>query len=273
MEQQYTTTQASVNPLFRQEAITFRASRLQGEVLVQIGSPWLTLGIVCCGLFIALLAVASFATFSRSVELSGMLVMAEGTVPLVSDREALVETILVRDGDEVTVNQALATLRTVAASGLSLAGESYVLRSPANLRVGLAPVLAGQRVSVGTVVLELVPKTSRMEAELAVPALAVDTIPIGQSVELRVDASNGEWGHMRGRVRSLSLVPWKSGPVDGAHEGASVFYRALVELDPDYQKRVKHRLPMHAGTPLRASIVVGKSSVTAWFLESFRPAR
>lgn len=228
-------------PLFRNEAIRYQASRLQGEVILKIRSPWLVVGFTCAALALAMLVAAAFITHDRKVQATGALVFSEGTVRLTSPRAARVEQILARDGERVVEGQRLVTLAD--AQGAPLA----TLLAPRDLTVAVIHVIPGEDVAPGQALVELLPQRGHLEAQLRIAPTVVAQVEPGQVVNLRFDAV-GERAPAgdQGRIASISLLPAADG-----------FYRARVVLEGGPENRDALR----PGMSLTGEIVIERQSL------------
>lgn len=104
--------EAAVQPLFRREAISYRADRLQGSVRIATPLAWQLVGFL---LLVALVAVISFlclATYARVENVTGSIALDKGVASIVPSRSGLVEEIAVSDGQRVHSGQKLAVIRS-----------------------------------------------------------------------------------------------------------------------------------------------------------------
>jgi len=98
--------------LFRKEVIEHRAERLQGDVSLATPLSW---QITSYFLFFSLIATAIFlasASYSRSVIVSGEIVIDKGAAQIVPSRLGIVTELAVREGMDVKLGQPLVTIRS-----------------------------------------------------------------------------------------------------------------------------------------------------------------
>lgn len=119
---------ASLDSLFRSEAIESRRSRVHGEIVLTlpVRTYYLVAGLVA---IIALIGLwITFGTYSRTEAARGILATRAASAKVVAIRAGQVTELLVAEGDFVRQGQRLATVRTEQAdeSGASTIGESLV---------------------------------------------------------------------------------------------------------------------------------------------------
>ncbi len=244
---------APTTPLFRNEAVRFQAARLQGEVFLKLRSPWLVLGFISAALAIAVLVAAAMIDYDVKQPAAGALEFAEGTVRLSSHRAARVGQVWVRDGEPVVAGQRLLTL--VEAQGAQDAGAA--LLAPTDLVVGVLHASIGQEVSVGQVLVELLPAQGQLEAQLRIAPTSIGFIKHGQHVRLRYDAfPDRKLGQGQGKIVSISLLPAADG-----------LYRARVALERDYVQAFGERIALRPGMSLTGEILIERRSLLEWLFE------
>ena len=110
------------NQLFRQEAVAGQLNRLDGEVILAQPLPSRILGALAVLIVIIGLIFLSTATYARMERVTGWIVPEGGLIRVVARQGGIIETINVEEGDEVSINQPLATFRLSTAFGDGNAG-------------------------------------------------------------------------------------------------------------------------------------------------------
>jgi membrane fusion protein len=150
------------------------------------------------------------------------------------------------------------------------AQRAIVLRASADGIVTNVLVHAGQSVAAQQLVLTLLPKDSRLEAELWMPARAVGSIAAGDPVVLRYGAFPYQvFGQKLGYVREISRSPLS--PVDlRAVLGREVDgprYRVRVDIESQTIRvagRDEHLMP---GIALDADVLLERRRLVDWIME------
>jgi membrane fusion protein len=145
-EPQDANSSPSPHGLFRQEAVSNRTARLEGEVILTQPLSSRMLGyagmaIVTVGLFFL-----STATYARMESVSGWVVPEGGIIRIGARQGGIVERINVVEGDEVQANQALAQVRISSDFNSGNAGSLLEdqLRTEAEAAAAQAAATRGQ---------------------------------------------------------------------------------------------------------------------------------
>jgi multidrug efflux pump subunit AcrA (membrane-fusion protein) len=98
--------------LFREEVVSRRFGRLQGDVLIVVPRSWLAVSfvlfvVVACGLL-----VAFSVRYSRYTSVAGMVQPDRGVANLLAVRAGMISGVQVRIGDQVKAGQALIMVRS-----------------------------------------------------------------------------------------------------------------------------------------------------------------
>jgi membrane fusion protein len=101
--------------LFRPQAVDYaRRRRLEGEVILSAPFPLTVLAWILGAAFCLALALGCVATLTRTVTVDGWLVPDAGTIRATSPRSAVVERILVHEGDNVRHGDPLVQIGVLA---------------------------------------------------------------------------------------------------------------------------------------------------------------
>lgn len=124
----------------------------------------------------------------------------------------------------------------------------------------------GQSVQAGEPLLSIVPKGSRLQAELFVPSRAIGFMDPGDRVRLRYQAyPYQKFGHHMGRVIRISRSAMT--PAARANDRAEPVYRVLVELDRQNIIAYGKPEPLRPGMVLDADIMGARRKFYEWVLE------
>lgn len=161
----------------------------------------------------------------------------------------------------VEANRAQVAQQAASAS----ASRSYVLRAPVAGRVTALTARVGQPVSPGTQLMAIVPKGSRLTAELAVPSAAIGFVKPGQDVRLALDAFPYQrFGTIKGRIRT---VPSSTVNTQAPNGATIPVYPVIVDIDTPQISAFGRNEPLVAGMSLTARIITERQSLLEWLFE------
>ncbi|MFS2008167.1 HlyD family secretion protein [Duganella sp. CT11-25] len=184
----------------------------------------------------------------------GALTALRSDLPLQSSRDAS------------TLKRSLEELKQQASE--SEAKRQLVVRADESGRLAGIVVDQGQAVSIEQRLASLLPKDSKLEAELYVPTRAAGFVRPGTEVLLRYDAfPYQKFGQFHGRVREISLTTISLGELQPASATSEPVYRVRVSLDA--QDVVAAGLPyaLKPGMQLSATLVLEHRTLAEWVLE------
>jgi membrane fusion protein len=145
------------------------------------------------------------------------------------------------------------------------ASGQLLLKAPVAGLVANRMIEPGQAVASGQVLLSLLPKGSRLQAQLLVPSRAIGFIAPGDEVRLRYQAyPYQKFGHHLGRVLRISrsaITP------PNASAGADQVYRVLVELKQQSILAYGKQEALRPGMLLEADILGERRRLYEWVLE------
>ena len=125
-------------------------------------------------------------------------------------------------------------------------------------------VEAGQSVRTGEPLLRILPRGSRLQAELLVPSRAIGFMDPGDRVQLRYQAyPYQKFGHHTGRVVRIARSAVK--PAAGGN--GEPLYRVLVQLDSQAIRAYGKAEPLRPGMLLDADILGARRKLYEWVLE------
>ena len=102
--------QSAATILFREEVVTRRANRLEGDVFLSTPMGW---QVISSTLFVAVVALAIFVTagtYARAAQVGGSIALDTGVSAAVSSRPGVVTAVAVHDGERVRAGQLICTI-------------------------------------------------------------------------------------------------------------------------------------------------------------------
>lgn len=100
-----------MSKLFRNEAVSHAARKLEGEVLLGTTVSWSFLSYAAVSIIILGLIFASVATYARTEAVTGWLVPKAGIIRMTARDGGVLETLDVSEGDTISSGQLLARIR------------------------------------------------------------------------------------------------------------------------------------------------------------------
>lgn len=264
--------------LFRQEVLDNISKRLEGEVVLGMSPPWALAGYLAVAFVVLVFIFASTATYTRQETAVGALIPDEGIIRVPSPGGGIVKSIAVHEGDDVTSGEVLAmtdptksgpesTSEHERLTSKTAIGERIV--SPVAGVIAAIPIDIGQTVSPGSTLFIMLPKGSRIQAELFVPARSIGFIRVGQEVSLQYQSFPFQrFGSAKGKITSISrtvLAP--SDLPNSAVPLREPSFRVKVALQKDYMLAYGHKQALEPGMSLTARIVVERESLIHWALD------
>ncbi|KAF1012670.1 MAG: Colicin V secretion protein CvaA [Burkholderia gladioli] len=153
----------------------------------------------------------------------------------------------------------------------SEAERSVTLRATHDGVVSSLLVKVGQAVSIGQPVLALVPKASRLEAQLMVPTQAVGFVHEGTAVALHYQAfPYQKFGVHRGVVTQVSrsaLTPAEITAVLGQRTPEQALYRVMVQLEDQDVLAYGKREALVPGMGVDADLMLDRRRLIEWAFE------
>ena len=164
-------------------------------------------------------------------------------------------------------------LRLSAVDQSLLANEAQranVFRAPESGVVADLVVRDGQAVTAGQRLLSIIPKGSRLEAQLWLPSRAIGFVERGDRVILRYQAFPYQrFGQQAGRVLEISRSATSPAELSSSL-GKGVLeplYSILVELEHETVHAYGKEEPLRAGMALEADILLDKRGLIEWLME------
>ena len=149
-----------------------------------------------------------------------------------------------------------------------LAREEILLTAPVAGRVTNLVVSQGQQLQGAQVLMQLLPESGFLYAQLLVPTRAFGFIQPGQTTWLRFDAFPYQrFGLYQGKVSQLSKAVLMAQDPDSPVQIQEPVYQVQVKLDQQFIEAYGEQMPLQAGMLLSADIVLEQRSVLGWLLE------
>ncbi|WP_127019087.1 HlyD family secretion protein [Rheinheimera mangrovi] len=149
-----------------------------------------------------------------------------------------------------------------------LARGEVVLIAPVAGRVTNLLVSEGQQVQGAQVLMQLLPQSGFLYAQLLVPTRAFGFIQPGQITWLRFDAFPYQrFGLSQGEVHQLSKAVLMAQDPDSPVQIKEPVYQVQVRLNQQFIEAYGEQMPLQAGMLLSADIVLEQRSVLSWLLE------
>lgn len=150
------------------------------------------------------------------------------------------------------------------------AQREWVIKAPQSGVVGTLLIKPGEMVNAGEPLLTIVPRGSRLEAQLLVPSASIGFVRSGQRVVLRYQAFPYEkFGLHFGVVDQVSrnaLSPMEIATSFGEQTKVPL-YRVTVRLQGQAVQAYGHRVPLRPGMTVQADILLDSRRLIEWLLE------
>jgi membrane fusion protein len=147
-----------------------------------------------------------------------------------------------------------------------LAEHRIEIRAPVSGHIGSLAIHRGTSLAAGERMLTLVPRDSRLVAELAIPSHAMGFVSKGQAINLHIDAyPYQKFGVRHGRVLDFDtatiLQPARPGQMPVAE------YRLVAELENQSVSAYGSEHALLAGMELSADIQLDRRTLLEWLFE------
>jgi membrane fusion protein len=148
------------------------------------------------------------------------------------------------------------------------ARREVLLTAPVAGRVTNLVVSKGQHVQGAQVLMQLLPDSGFLYAQLLVPTRAFGFIQPGQITWLRFDAFPYQrFGLYQGKVTQLSKAVLMAQDPDSPVQIQEPVYQVQVRLNQQFIEAYGEQMPLQAGMLLSADIVLEQRSVLSWLLD------
>ncbi len=161
----------------------------------------------------------------------------------------------------------LAAMRAeVAQRAANVAGSrGYILRAPVDGRVTALTSRVGQSINAESQLMVIVPASSKLQAEVAVPSSSIGFVKEGQQVRMEVHSFPYQrFGVITGIIKTISSTSVK---VDDGKGGVTLAYPATVTLNTSSINAYGNQEPLVSGMTLTAKIIVERQTLLAWLFD------
>ncbi len=143
--------------------------------------------------------------------------------------------------------------------------SGYSLAAPTSGTVTAITAKIGQAVGPNAPLLSIIPKGSKLRAELPIPASMIGFASVGQDVKLAIDAfPYQQYGTIKARMSQLPTAPIFSRDEKG---NAQPVYIAVVQIDEPFVMAFGKKQELLSGMTLSARITTRKQSLLEWLFE------
>jgi hypothetical protein len=243
-------------PLFRPEALNARSQAALGPVRLAASRSltlW-TVGLVAATF--ALLAWLAGSGLTRTLALPGTLQPTDGPLRLHAAADGTVVQVAVREGETLPAGAPVVVVED--------AGRRQVVATPAAMRVSALVVRPGQPVTTGAEVARLEPVDARWQAELTAPAVALEALPVGRPIRLRLlDGAGGDATWLDGTVTGVAREPLASPPAAVDAVPPEPHYRVTVGIAPA-SAADPASTPLRSGLRVQAVLPLGRRRLLDW---------
>jgi membrane fusion protein len=146
--------------------------------------------------------------------------------------------------------------------------RELVIRAPMAGTVTNIAAAQGESLHTDTPIALLLPKGSKLLAQLLVPTRAIGFIRPGNDVVLRYEAFPYQrFGQYHGKVEAISHTVWSAGEKVGSTTTREPVYRVDVKLDRMTVGDGGYQYPLRPGMLVNADILLERRTVFEWVFE------
>lgn len=130
---------------------------------------------------------------------------------------------------------------------------------------------SGEFAEVSQPLVTILPKDTRLIAELYVPSRAIAFVQTGQTVNLKYDAfPYQKFGTAKGRITDLARTAYSLNELGVQSQSNELFYRVEVSLERTAVTAFGSELPLQSGMEMSADIILENRSMMDWILEPLK---
>jgi membrane fusion protein len=146
--------------------------------------------------------------------------------------------------------------------------RELVIRAPMDGVITNIAAAQGESLHTDTPIALLLPKGSRLQAQLLVPTRAIGFVRPGNDVVLRYEAFPYQrFGQHHGKVETISQTVWSAGEKVGAMTSKEPVYRIDVKLDEYAVSAGGQSYPLKPGMQVNADILLERRTIFEWVFE------
>ena len=159
-------------------------------------------------------------------------------------------------------------------SSAAKAAGHYVITAPVSGIVSSLMASPGRSLRLQSLVLNIIPNKTSLQAELYATSKAIGFVERGQSVRLLYDAfPYQKFGSYGGTVESVSRSAIPPNELDTPLNIQESVYRVRVKLSQEHVSAFGKNFQLQPGMILKGNIVLEKRSFFDWLLEPIRTVR
>lgn len=221
--------------LFRPESVSHAIRRLDGEVTLDLGFSWISVGIALVVVVAGAILFASVSTYARKEAAVGWLVPSGGIIRATAREGGLVETLFIQEGDIVPLGADLAEIRRSLDTVSGDDGDRLEALSAAQIRATSAGMEA-EVARLGLTLDSLRARRSALEGEHAESLLGAELLGQQQALEAAA-VERARDLHARGYLSNRDLeraeAQWLAArqAVSTARSASLALRREIVETD------------------------------------------
>lgn len=152
--------------------------------------------------------------------------------------------------------------------------RAYIIRAPIAGRVSSLQASVGQPADTQRLLLQIVPDSGTLQAELFIPTRAIGFVAPGQDVRILYDAFPYQhFGTYRGRIVRVSQTILTGSDVAAPVTLKEPAYKAIVALERSDIDAYGRRIPLQPDMLLKADIILERRTLVDWILNPLLSAR
>lgn len=146
--------------------------------------------------------------------------------------------------------------------------KEHIVTAPVSGHIGIINAYKGQSISPNLPIMSILPKDSKLEAELLVHSSAIGFVKTNQAVRLKYSAFPSErFGSYSGRVKTISDTIVRPEELDSPLKVSEPFYPVTVELEKYDVDAYGQSHKLYPGLLLEAEIILGESTIYSWIID------
>lgn len=148
------------------------------------------------------------------------------------------------------------------------ASDGFIIRAPVSGQIAMVQIGEGERVDPSRPMLSILPRDSKLQAELYVPSRAIAFIEPGKAVRIQYDSlPYQKFGAATGVVVAASQTTIDPQELRTTIAAKEPVYRVAVALDVQSMPAFGKQVPLQSGMELSADIILEKRKLIEWLLE------
>lgn len=162
---------------------------------------------------------------------------------------------------EINNNNNQLSLAKNAVAQNSNVSSALNITAPINGIVRNIAIAAGDKLSSGQVLLEIIPLEQQLVVNANIPANAVGRVNVGDSVRIKPLNNSAKFMTMPGEVLSIANTSYTD-------QNGQTYYRAVINVNHAKLAKLEDKQPLQPGMNVEAYIATGSQSILAYLLKS-----